>query len=70
MKKIVSTALLFILALQIVSVVYAWEIERPAYDIDIKERTENACTNGEASVGIGVAIDDYDEASHYGGDDV
>lgn len=70
MKRILSTALSLILVLQAVSMVYAWEIERPAYDIDIKERTENACTNGEASVGIGVAIDDYDEgAAQYGGDD-
>jgi len=70
MKKLMSIALLFILALQMVSMVYAWEVERPAHDIDIKERTENAYTNGEASVGIGVAIDDYDEgAGKYGGDD-
>jgi hypothetical protein len=70
MKKLILTTLLFILVLQTVSIAYAWEIERPAYDIDIKERRENAYTNGEASVGIGVAIDDYDEgAADYGGDD-
>lgn len=45
-------------------------LERPSADIDIQERVENAFTDGEASVGIGVAIDDYDENDgHYEGKD-
>jgi len=56
MKKIISAILLLILALQTAPLVYAWEIERPGGDIVIRERTENASTNGEASVGIGVVI--------------
>ena len=52
-----------------VTLAWAWEIERPGDDFNIKERTENAYSNGEASVGLGVGIDDYDEgASEYGGD--
>ncbi len=39
MEKLISIApLLFILVLQTVSMVYAWEIERPACDINVKER--------------------------------
>ena len=59
MKKPISILLLLILALQMVSMVYAWEVERPAGTIDIIDRTENAYTNGEASVGLGVSIDKY-----------
>ena len=62
MKKLAAIILIFILVLQMASIVYAWEVERPSNDINIKERTENASTNGEASVGIGVAIKDYNEA--------
>jgi hypothetical protein len=61
LKKIVSITLLFILVLQTVSIAYAWEVERPAGTIDIIDRTENAYTNGEASVGLGVSIDKYIE---------
>jgi len=69
MKKLVAIILIFILALQTASIVYAWEVERPAKNITIGERTENASTNGEASVGIGVAINYYTETPNdYGAD--
>lgn len=58
MKKIIIPLLLTILLLPMVTLAWAWEIKRPSGDIDFKERTENACTNGEASVGLGVCIDD------------
>jgi hypothetical protein len=51
--------------------VWAWKVERPYRDVNIKDRTDNSYTNGEVSVGIGVAIDDYDEDdADYGGSDV
>jgi len=54
-----------------ISLVWAWQIERPSGSIDIEERVENAYTDGNASVGIGVAIDDYRErVSEYGSADV
>jgi hypothetical protein len=61
MKKLMTIALLLIFVLQTVSIAYAWEVERPAGTIDIIDRTENAYTNGEASVGLGVSIDKYIE---------
>jgi len=69
MKKLLTIVVAMLLLLQMVFLSWAWEIERPSMDIDIKERTESACTNGEASVGLGICIDDYDEnAGEYGGD--
>ena len=69
MRILPAIMLLSVLLLQLISVAYAWEIERPGDDFNIKEREESRYTNGEASVGLGVAIDDYDEASGYGGAD-
>ena len=38
-----------------------WELDRPSSDVDLIERVENASTNDEASVGIGVHIAEYEE---------
>jgi len=39
----------------------AWELERPGGHITINERTENATTDGKASVGLGVHVAHYRE---------
>lgn len=42
--------------------VLAWELERPARDVNIDERTGSSSTDGKASVGLGVHIIKYNEA--------
>jgi len=61
MKKIIVPLLLTILLLLMITSAWAWEIERPGGDIPIRERTESAYTNGEASVGLGVVVNNYYE---------
>lgn len=66
-KKPLTIAITAILLLQMVSLAWAWEYERPGGDIDVEDRTESAYTNGEASVGIGVASWEYEEGpTEYG----
>jgi len=65
---VIATLVMLLLLLQSSFSVWAWGIERPYRDIDIKDRVDNSYTNGEASVGIGVGIDDYDEDDAYFGD--
>ena len=70
MRKTLVIAALVILLLQSSSLVWAWEIERPHRSVNIKDRVDNSSTNGEASVGIGVAVNNYvEDFSDYGGDD-
>lgn len=62
--------LLTVLLMQTFPLAWAWQIERPYTDEEITDRVENSYTDGYASVGIGAAIDDYDEgAAKYGGSD-
>ncbi len=61
MKKIIIPLLPTILLLLMITSAWAWEIERPGGDIPIRERTESAYTNGEASVGLGVVVNNYYE---------
>ena len=61
MKRLLAITIAIILFLQTVSLSWAWELERPSDDIDIMERTENAFTDGDACVGIGVDIHSYEE---------
>lgn len=59
-----------LLLLHMVSAVWALKLERPANHLDIKQRDENAFTNGKASVGLGVSVDQYVENwQDYGGAD-
>jgi len=60
-KKIVAMTFLAVLLLQTVSFVWAWEIERPSYDIPIGERIGTANSDGKASAGLGVAVHKYYE---------
>lgn len=69
LKRLLAIAVSAILLLQVVPVAWAFMIERPSFDIDIKKRTQESSTNGEASVGLGVVVDDYDYDSEYGGAD-
>jgi len=69
-KKISAILLLTLLALTIVPSVLAWTIERPSYDIRVGERVGTANSDGKASVGLGISIDEYDEGhGDYGGHD-
>jgi len=70
MKKPLAILFLTILLLQMVLMAQALEIERPSEVVKIKRRVQNAYTNNEASVGIGVYVDQYStEFSDYGGRD-
>ena len=62
MRRTFSLLLLFVLIVQLISLTYAWEIERPGEDIKIRERNESGHTNGEASVGLGVDVFRYHES--------
>jgi hypothetical protein len=68
MKKSSTLTILTIVLLQLIPISWAWQIERPRRDIAIPDRVESVNTNGEASVSLGVTVDDYDEnASQYHG---
>ncbi|MGQ9459970.1 MAG: hypothetical protein ACUVRA_01895 [Candidatus Bathyarchaeaceae archaeon] len=70
MKKFVTLAILAVLLLQTVSVGWAWQMERPHRPIAVQDRVESASTNGEASVGLGVAAYNYIEGpDRYGASD-
>ena len=69
MKRVLSVSLILIMTFSAVSLVHAWSIERPGGDINIGERTESGFTDNNASVGLGVVINDYYENfSDYGRD--
>ncbi|NWF86302.1 hypothetical protein HXY32_00565 [Candidatus Bathyarchaeota archaeon] len=57
-KPLVTIVILLIALLHLPNVL-TWELERPGGTITINERTENATTDGKASVGIGVHIEKY-----------
>ncbi len=59
MKNVIAIATITLLLLQTLYPTLAWNLERPADEINIRKRTENSCTNCEAAVGLGVYIDDY-----------
>jgi len=68
-KTVVAIIATIILLSQAFPLAWAWQIERPHRDIDILDFVENCNTNNEASVGLGVWVDDYDEnAGEYGAD--
>jgi len=68
---VITFIIILILQLMSLALVFALEFERPRRDIDVGQRVENARTNGEVSVGLGIEVDDYDENAHEcGGDDV
>jgi len=71
-KKPLATAVTAILLLQMVSLAWAWEIERPGAFIEVNDRVENAYTDGYASVGLGASIDWYldNYGAPYGSADV
>jgi len=70
MKKTLAAIITIIILLsQALPLAWAWQIERPYRDMDIHDLVENSNTNNEASVGLGVWVDDYDEnAGLYGAD--
>jgi hypothetical protein len=77
-KSWVSLLLIALLLLMSVRVVVAqeeeptWEMERPSYEVNINQRTENSYSDGEASVGLGVHVAGYQEdypGTYYDGDD-
>ena len=43
MKKPLATAVTAILLLQMVSLAWAWEYERPGGDIDVEDRIRKGC---------------------------
>jgi hypothetical protein len=49
------------MVLPMVPTVLAWESERPSNHVSISQRTENAATDGKASVGLGVNVVGYRE---------
>lgn len=62
MKKALTVWFLaFLMVLPMVPTVLAWESERPSNHITISQRTENAATDGKASVGLGVNVVGYRE---------
>jgi len=62
LKRELTVAVLALLMLLLLSSTgLAWNFERPGKYIDINERTENAKTDGKASVGLGVHISCYSE---------
>jgi hypothetical protein len=64
MKRLHSAILVILLALTMAPSAWAWEIERPSQHLGfVEQRTENATTNGEATVGLGVHVTDYLENS-------
>ncbi len=70
MKSDVSTmALVGIILLSLFAhTVWALEIERPGMDTDIEKSIGNGYTDGNASVSLGVFIDNYEHSnSDYGG---
>jgi len=70
MRKIIVPLMLILLPPQIVSVSLAWKIERPSNMVTIDDRVQSLKTNGEVSIGIGVAINKYIEGwQDYGGAD-
>jgi hypothetical protein len=71
MKKTLAAIITIIILLsQALPLAWAWQIERPYRDMDIHDLVDNCNTNDEASVGLGVWVDDYDEnAGLYGGAD-
>lgn len=71
MKRQIACFLLVILMLNTLSTVYAWTLERPGADMDINETVQSVNSNGEATVGLGVAISEYDEEDPiYGSDSI
>lgn len=65
-----SVILLFLLVTSSVSATYGWSYERPDGSVHIVDRTENSLTDGNASVGLGVASWMYDKApTEYGNSD-
>jgi hypothetical protein len=75
MKKLIITVFLILILSQILPQALAWQIERPhrgePLDIyDSLRHVQNKNTDGYASVGLGVAIDQYiEDFDHYGGAD-
>lgn len=60
MKKRLSLILTALLLSSIIPTAFAWEIDRPSTSLSFfKERAENATTNDEASVGLGVQVATY-----------
>lgn len=69
MKRLHSAILVILLALTMVPSVWAWEIERPSEHLGfVKQRTDNATTNGESTVGLGVHVFNYEENDEVHGD--
>jgi len=70
-KELITLASVFLILLSTFPMVMAWEMERPSWSIsNMIERTENVTSCGDASVGIGVHVQEFDEdAAKYGGDD-
>jgi len=62
LRKSVSFSFLLLLGLtMLVPTASAFGLERPGGYVRINQRTENAKTDGHASVGIGVGFEDYTE---------
>jgi len=69
-KKSFALVLLSILLLQLISMAWAFDVERPGGSLHIYQRTDSSYTTGKTSVGLGVSIDEYwDTVGAYGGKD-
>jgi len=69
MKNIIAIATITLLLLQTLYPTLAWNLERPADHIRIGDRVENASTDGNAAVGLGIAIGYYNvPPNDYGSD--
>lgn len=60
MKNRLALLLMTLIVMGLIAPVFAWEMERPSYYVQIGERAENAYAE-EAAVGIGVEIHNYYE---------
>lgn len=76
MKKLLSLIVITLLLTQSMSIVYAWQIERPNTNENLYaepdyKRAQNSSTDDNASVGLGIALGHYSEHwIGYGGADL
>lgn len=62
-KELFASFLALVLLAQLVSTVFAWEMERPSATYTVARREDKNKCNGEASVGLGIDIDTYNVGS-------